>query len=153
MLLYHVVRKCLLMTWIWMSLSEGTAFQTSEHLLSAPGTFHPFHHVAWDSMGSKSLLLQREELWNRSRDMIWSPTVLDLYPEYNACDVLALLFLWRCMQRLGRFVIRDLGHAWAEGGRGREAEPIRGSLTWTRVRRTRKGRRWERKTDRWERRG
>ena len=44
-------------------------------------------------MGSKSLLLQTEELWNRSRDMIWSPTVLDLYPEYNACDVLALLFL------------------------------------------------------------
>ena len=76
-----------------MSLSEGTAFQTCEHLLSALGMFHPFHHVALDSMGSRSLLLQREELQKRSRDMVWSPTVWNLYPEYNACDVLALLFL------------------------------------------------------------
>ena len=37
---------------------------------------------------------------------------------------------------------------WKGRGEEKEAEPIRGSLTWTRVRRTRKGRRWERKTDR-----
>ena len=74
---HHVVRKWSSITQIWTYLSEGTASQISKHLLSSLGAFHPFQNMALDNRKSKIVILQKEILRNRSRDIIWGPRGLD----------------------------------------------------------------------------
>ena len=123
-----------------------------------------FQDVALSIMEFKFLPFFWGKNWGlRGRDMTWYQSFgfSGLY-RYKPCDFPVLWFLWRCPQELGRFLIRDLNHSWV-GRREEEGGPAHqgtsdpgvgvGALTWVKLRRTRTGGHWERKTDRWERRG